>query len=163
MVANVWARSAFVFIAASGWISALHGQHPQFDVASVKPTKITEQTYIVFYPGGRLVARNFPLGSLVKAAWHLQNDQIDGGPKWIRSDGFDVEARADGNPSREQLLVMLRSLLVERFKLVVRSEVRELPVYELQVVRPDRKLVPSLRRSSSSGFTPLNLALGMQM
>jgi hypothetical protein len=85
-------RWAIVCLVLSGYATGgTRGQNSQFDVASVKPTNVAEQTYLVFYPGGRLSAKTLSLGSLIKAAWRLQSDQLDGPVrKWIRSEGFDV-------------------------------------------------------------------------
>ena len=65
---------------------------PTFEVASVKPTKIAGASLIMLYPGGRFSATNFALRGLITRAWGLQSDQVDGGPGWSRSDGFDIEA-----------------------------------------------------------------------
>jgi uncharacterized protein (TIGR03435 family) len=124
-----------------------NGRPPAFDVASVKPTKIAGTSLFMLYPGGRFSATNFALRGLITRAWGLQSDQVDGGPAWIKSDGFDVEAKAEGNPPADQIWLMLRTLLAERFKLVMRTETRELPIYELVMARNDGKLGPALRPS----------------
>jgi uncharacterized protein (TIGR03435 family) len=58
-----------------------------------------------------------------------------GGPRWLESDRFDIEAKATGNPRREQVLTMLQSMLADRFKLALHRETRELPVYEMAVAK----------------------------
>lgn len=133
---------------------AVHGQDRQ--LASVTPTTIIGDRSILVFPRGRIIAKNLSLSRLIQVAWRLQDNQLDGGARWIRSERFDVDARADGNASRDQLRLMLRSLLTKRFKLVVRSELRDLPIYELRVARPDRTLGPSLRPSSFGGCTPVD-------
>lgn len=135
-----------------------HGQNRQFDVASVKPTAISAGRSIVLFPLGGIKARNVSLSSLIKIAWQLQDDQLDGDASWIRSERFDVEASLEGNPSRDELRLMLRSLLTKRFKLAVRTEVRELPIFELRVARHDRRLGPSLQPSPFGGCTPIDLS-----
>jgi uncharacterized protein (TIGR03435 family) len=107
---------------------------PAFDVASIKPAPHDLQGGgYNFGPGGRTVITNFTLKNLVQIAWHLQDFQIAGGPVWVDSDRFNVEARAEGNPDDEQSRLMLRSLLADRFHLTVHSETRELPIYVLAV------------------------------
>ncbi len=69
--------------------------------------------------------------------------QISGGPGWIDSDRFDIEAKAEGNP-REEMMAgpMLQRLLEDRFQLKVHREMRERPVYLLTVAKSGRKLQP---------------------
>jgi uncharacterized protein (TIGR03435 family) len=134
--------------------------HPAFEVASVKPTKIAGTSFVLLYPGGRFSATNVTLGGLIARAWGLQTDQVDGGPAWLQSDGFDIEAKAEGNPPADQIWLMLRTLLAERFKLVVRTETRELPVYELVPARNEGTLGPSLRPSLETNCAKSALAAG---
>jgi len=117
-------------------------------VASVKlHTSDDQRVMMVAQPGGRFVAMNIPLRMLIRTAYQLQDDQIVGGPKWLATDRFDIEARAaDTGPAiNPQLLVMLQSLLADRFKLTTHREMRELPVFGLERTRPDSALGPGLR------------------
>src|SRR5580704_7910048 len=90
-----------------------------FEVASVKPNKSGDQRVrIDTPPGGRFVATNVPLRNLIRFAYGVQDVQLVGGPDWIRSERFDVAAKAEGNlppftPSGppEPLLTMVRTLL----------------------------------------------------
>jgi uncharacterized protein (TIGR03435 family) len=125
---------------------------PSFEVASVKTNTSGDQRVMIQTPpGGRFTATNVPLRNLIVLAYRLQNFQLIGGPDWIRSERFDIVAKAEGNlppftPSGppEPLLGMVRTLLAERFKLVVHHETRELPIYALVVARTDGKLGPQL-------------------
>jgi uncharacterized protein (TIGR03435 family) len=128
---------------------------PVFDVASVKLTKTNGLSLIQLLPGGRLRATNFSLHGLIARAWRVQPDQVEGGPGWIRSEGYDIEAKADGDPSGDQMWLMLRALLTERFTLSIDSDTRELPVYELSMANKDGRLGPSLRRFSESNCVRL--------
>ena len=68
---------------------------------------------------------------------------ISGGPAWMRSDRYDIEAKAEGNPSAQRMQgPMLRALLEDRFKLKVHLEAREGRVYELTVAKSGFKLQP---------------------
>lgn len=123
-------------------------QRPEFEVASVKPhTSDDRREFMVAQPGGRFIAGNLRLRLLIRTAFQLQNDQIVGGPPWLDTDRFDIEARAStdlavGNP---QMLELLKSLLADRFKLTTHKERRELPVFALERGRRDGTLGPSLR------------------
>ena len=69
---------------------------------------------------------------------------IIGGPAWIHSDLYSIEATADGNPSQEMMHgPMLQVLLEDRFKLKIHREAREVPVYELTVAEGGAKLQPA--------------------
>jgi len=66
---------------------------------------------------------------------------LTGGPKWIESDLFTIEAKADGLPSARMMLgPMLQVLLEDHFKIKLRREVKEIPVYEMRVVPSGFKL-----------------------
>jgi uncharacterized protein (TIGR03435 family) len=127
---------------------AIDASAPVFEVASVKPTKVSGSAYYFFHPGGRFTATNFPLKGLITRAYRLQGNQVEGGPSWVSSDGFDIEAKAEGNPPPEQVLLMVRALLAERFKLKLRTETRQLPIYALELARSDGKLGSGLRPAS---------------
>jgi uncharacterized protein (TIGR03435 family) len=76
--------------------------------------------------------------------------QIVGGPNWKNTERFDVIAKAaEGSyPSRQELNLMLQSLLADRFKLRVRRDTAIGPIYSLVVARTDGTLGPHLRRSA---------------
>jgi uncharacterized protein (TIGR03435 family) len=128
----------------------------KFEVASVRPnTSGSSSISIQNQPGGRYTATNVPLRLLIRNAYRIQDSQLSGAPDWVASERFDIVAKADGpmsppmpggGPSRTQL--MLRSLLEERFKLAVRWETREAPIYALTLARPDGKLGPQIRPST---------------
>jgi uncharacterized protein (TIGR03435 family) len=124
-----------------------------FEVASVKPNTSSDLRGMGLRssPGGRFVATGVPLLILVATAYHLpfQSDRISGGPPWIRSERFDIEAKApdgalpasDTSEVRDQKMrLMLQSLLADRFKLTIRRETKELPVYSLVVAKNGPKL-----------------------
>jgi uncharacterized protein (TIGR03435 family) len=106
-------------------------------------------------PGGRFTVTQMPVSSLITMAYGIQRFQLVGGPGWMTTDRFDINAIAEdvpvqppvpGTPNRMQLL--LRSLLKERFALVSHNETRELPLSYLVVARDDRKLGERLRPSA---------------
>jgi uncharacterized protein (TIGR03435 family) len=91
-------------------------------------------------PGGRLTSTDAPLLLLIQNAYRLQAFQVVGGPGWINSDGYDIEAKP-GRPAEEkQVWTMLQSLLADRFRLTVHRETREMPAYALTVAKNGPKL-----------------------
>jgi bla regulator protein blaR1 len=126
---------------------------PSFEAASVKPNKSGDRrTAMIFQPGGRFNATNVTLQMLISTAYGtpqpLPSFQIIGGPDWIDADRFDVVAKAPGDiqPGPDgPLPLMVRTLLKERFGLVVHTETRDLPVYALVMARSDRKTGSQLK------------------
>ena len=90
--------------------------------------------------GGRLTAHNAPLTLLIQRAYAVQAFQVVGGPAWINTDGYDIEAKPEGDTDRKQMWLMLQTLLADRFKLTLHRETRELPVYDLTVAKRGPKL-----------------------
>jgi uncharacterized protein (TIGR03435 family) len=117
-----------------------------FDVASVK---ISQQQVGRDYEGaisiGRagIVGRNVTLKSLIAEAYRLQPHRVLGGPGWFDYDQYDVEAKAAGPASADQLLLMLRALLAERFRLALHRETKELQVYQLVADKKGPEIRPS--------------------
>ena len=119
-------------------IGALYAQQarPAFETTSVKPNKSVDRRFgIVPSPGGRLRATNSTLKQLINVAYALPDFRIVGSTGWMSGDRFDIEAKAAGDPSREQLVLMLQSLLADRFQLMVHRETRELPTYEFKLMK----------------------------
>jgi uncharacterized protein (TIGR03435 family) len=80
--------------------------------------------------------------------------QIEGGPSWIDSDRYQIEAKAEGAPGGEMMRgALLQALLEDRFKLKIRRETREVPVYALSV----GKVVPKLQAAKEGGCIPLDM------
>jgi uncharacterized protein (TIGR03435 family) len=129
-----------------------------FDVASVKASPRPEPNpfgfpvgpTIRFLPGGRLTATQATLRDLIRRAYDVQDVRIIGGPEWMGSDRFDVVAVAEAGAGGglDDLQRMLRSLLVDRFTMRLRTETRDIPVYDLVKARGDGKLGPQLRPST---------------
>lgn len=68
---------------------------------------------------------------------------IEGGPAWIRSDRYRINAKAEGEPSQRMMQgPMLRGLLEDRFRLTTHRETRTVPVYELTAINGRTKLQP---------------------
>lgn len=149
-----------LLIVAMGWISTATpgAQAPAFEVASVKPNSSGSDVQSGRSVKGTITLTNMPLRALVGNAFGVRLDRVLGGPGWIDSERFDITARAPGNASDEQIRLMLRALLAQRFTLVVHTEAREQPAYALVRARDDGRLGPNLIASSdcdkAAQFTP---------
>ncbi len=128
-----------------------------FDVASVKEDKSDANPHANFpltfaddHPstGGLFAVVNFRLGSYIGFAYKLTPSQQQlvraQLPKWATMESFDIEAKAQGNPTKDQMRLMMQSLLADRLKLAVHHETRQLPVFALVLVKPG-KTGPQLR------------------
>jgi uncharacterized protein (TIGR03435 family) len=126
-----------------------------FDVASVRPGVEGAMKGMDFLdpgseaapsPGG-LFSWNVPLALLINFAYDLRSPQQrreawQGLPKSEQEKWYTVEARAQGNPTRDELRQMVRSLLEERFQLAAHMEKRSSPAYALEVAKPGLGLKP---------------------
>lgn len=113
---------------------------PTFEVASVKPNpNVKAVSSKVANPGG-LVYLFVTLSDCIQAAYGVNDEQISG-PDWIRSEHYDIQGKAEGNPNSDQLMAMLQTLLSERFQLKMHREQKELPVYALTVAKGESRLV----------------------
>ena len=147
-----------VLIAFAGFGAARHAQNADpppvvFEAASVKPNRSGESnTSMRRAPGGRYNATNAPLPLLITFAYQIQPFQLQGGPSWMRTDRFDIVAKLDGDPpfvpmssaEPDPLMLAMRTLLADRFRLAVHWETQEMPIYALVLARADRKLGPNM-------------------
>ena len=128
-----------------------------FEVASIRPYTGSERAITInTEPGGRFVATNVSVRTLIRIAYQLENFQVIDAPSWVNDDSFDVLAKGDrelppmGGPfsGPPDLREMLRALLRVRFGLVARVETRQLPAFALTFARDDRKLGNDLKPSA---------------
>jgi uncharacterized protein (TIGR03435 family) len=123
----------------------------EFEVASVKPNKSDAPPSSnnplgpgnVYSPyGGFFQAANFPLYTYIGFAYKIMGNQEQflrpQMPAWVMTDRFDIQGRAEGNPDKDQMRLMMRSLLADRFKLAIHYETRQVPVFALVLSKPGR-------------------------
>src|SRR5437764_13485953 len=103
---------------------------PAFEVASVK-TNNSGARFQMFprLEGEHVTATNTPLRSLIQVAYNVGSDLLVGGPSSIYTERFDITAKVGGPLTGNSWQLMLRSLLAERFKLIVHTETRERPIF----------------------------------
>ena len=75
----------------------------------------------------------------------LREYEFSGGPGWISTDRFSITAKAETNAPRDQIMLMLRAVLVDRFQMKFRVEKKELPAYVLTVANPPWRPTPRMR------------------
>jgi uncharacterized protein (TIGR03435 family) len=142
-------RTLTIATLAAVSLSHMHCQ-PAFEVASITPSKpgtpapAMEHAGMVqfIYPGGRFSASATTLKFLLEWAYGIQPSQHTGGPSWMDTDRYDIVAKAEGNPTDAQMEQMVRTLLVDRFKLKFHRESKELSAYVMSVGKTAPKLYP---------------------
>jgi len=129
----------------------LHGEsssrNAAFEVASVRLNprwKYTDPGYSMdsdeaYKDDNGLFLVDVPLTTLIAFAYKLdlQNAMIIGVPKWADGQSYEVRARVPEHVMKDQVRVMMQSLLRERFHLALHFEQRELPAYALDLIKPN--------------------------
>ena len=109
---------------------------PEFEVASIKLNKSGDMRMMVRpSPGGRFTVTNVPMQFVVTMAYRIKDFQLSGAPPWLMAERYDIEAKAEGNPSFDAMLPMLQTLLEDRLQLKIHRESKELQVYSLVVAK----------------------------
>lgn len=121
---------------------------PVFEVATIKPNKTGNGRWKMEFTPDGLTAMDVSLRYAIKDAYGIYDDRRwSGGPAWLDSDKWDIEAKFDVSefkePTLEQRRSMLQALLADRFKLVIHHEIRESPVYALVLAKKGPKFQAS--------------------
>jgi len=111
-----------------------------FEVASVKPGDPAAPGMSVHSTPGGIFLENNTLRNLLLNAYHIRSDQIEGGPKWLDSARFTIDAKLPKGVSSRLLPKALQSLLEDRFQLQIHRETRVRPVFALVQAKGGSKL-----------------------
>jgi len=121
------------------------GNKPSFASATVKPNKTGDVRVMMrMVPGGAWDASNVTLESMIRLAYRLQEAQLVGGPAWIYTDRYDIQAQSAQGGTPKEFGERMQSLLAERFNLKLHSETREIPIYALVPANADGSRGPAL-------------------
>ena len=140
---------------------------PAFSVASVKPNKSENRPTSnvplgpgdVFAPtGGFFSASNQTLMTYLNFAYRIMSNQrpyvLPKLPGWATTERFDIQARTEGNPGKDEMRLMMRTLLADRFKLAVHNETRQVPMFAIVFAKAE-KMGPHLRLHSNDTPCPI--------
>ena len=109
---------------------------PAFEVAATKRnTGVTSGESIHIRRGGGFEIQNMPVRGMIREAYRMSGYQVSGGPGWIDSERYDIVAKAGGDATPEEFMLMLKALLEDRFGLKAHRETREGSVYVLSVTK----------------------------
>ena len=154
---NLWAAMLASIIAAPCVAKAQTAATPSFEVSTVKPSDPNKMGHSLMMSKDKFWTEAQTLRAMVIFAYGLNmgsDQQVSGGPSWIGSAQFDVEAKEDQETvdkltkmtpedRTEVIRGMVRELLAERFKLKVHHESKELPVFTMTVAKGGVKMTPA--------------------
>jgi uncharacterized protein (TIGR03435 family) len=160
--------------AVPDWQTAA-GTKLEFDVASIKPNKTDISPSNLSHSnfpmgpgdmynsnGGHLIATNWHFAFYLQFAYKMTSGQFIAVmkqlPDWTKTERFDIEAKVEGEPTKDQMRLMMQSLLAERFKLAIHRETQQLPVFALVLAKPGKtgpKLLPHPAGDTSCSNAPL--------
>ena len=106
---------------------------PAFEVVSVKSARSGAGGMDITSDPGRLTLRNVTLRFCIEAAYHLKDYQVSGGPGWLNTEVYDIDAKASGPATSGEMYRMLQPMLADRFKLALNWEAHEAQGYALLV------------------------------
>jgi uncharacterized protein (TIGR03435 family) len=142
--AGVWARITVTVVAVASvallaplrTVASALGQRPstgrpQFEVASIRPSTSEFDRIMHVRPLPDRLTADATVQVLMQYAYSVSPFQLLGGPSWLRSARYEINAKADAPVASDQLFLMLRSLLEDRFVLKTHRETRESPVFTL--------------------------------
>jgi len=125
-------------------------QPPQFLAADVHVSAKTQNQFMraPSSRGERYEVKNATMVDLIGLAYSSNTTKILGGPSWLEMDRFDVTAKQPPQTTPDMQRLMLRSLLKDRFKLVIREDTKPMPTYALTIGKK-----PQLKEADGSGDT----------
>src|ERR1700744_4975589 len=136
---------------------------PKVDVATIKPNDSgATSMQVLTFRGRNLITQNSSLADLIMFAYSVQMKQIIGAPDWIEKDRYDVNATPDveGTPTADQVRILIRNLLADRFQLKFHHDKRELSAFVLRVGKDGAKVKPSQPNGNLHGVGMQQAATG---
>lgn len=121
---------------------------PAFDAAVVKSNNSGSGHSSMHTRPANVQITNNSLRQMIIAAYRIRDYQLSG-PEWLRSERFDIDAKAPFGTPESQLMPMLQTLLKDRFKLETHKETKEFPVYGLVPSKAGFRLQPVAGKGSS--------------
>ncbi len=131
---------------------------PSFDVATIKPNPSGDVTLRQLTMNGRnFILRNGSLADMISFAYNVQKKQIVNAPDWEDKDRYDIAAvpNVEGAPNLDQVRIMMRKLLADRYALKFHHEKREMAAFVLSAGKSE----PKLTKSESTNPMPNNVGI----
>jgi uncharacterized protein (TIGR03435 family) len=133
---------SYTFLTAAAVLAQQPDAHavPEFEAASIKPSPEGPGHTGWHSDPGLVTLQNQSLKGLVAIAWTLQDNQVEGGPKWMDSDRYLIQARTPGPSEDPQMRLMLQALLKDRFQLAFHMESKVVPGFALVTAKNGLKI-----------------------
>ena len=151
------AVGTMILITAAATFAQQAAPKPTFEVASIKPSppeNVGVQSYV---KGDRYTAMTATLRDLISFAYRLRSFQISGGPAWASSAAYNISAKMDPGAKPDESLLMMQSLLADRFKLKFHRITKDRAGYALVVDKSGPKLTESKNPGPGLGHGRGNL------
>jgi uncharacterized protein (TIGR03435 family) len=142
--------AVMLLLTCTGGAGLVQNQPLTYEVTSIKPSDSGRLGASTNTFAGLFKATNATLRYLIQYAYSLKDFQVAGGPGWIGSEKYDIEAKSGSKAEDHEFSSMMRSILADRFQLKFHRETRELPVYALVLAKGGPKLAPALKDQKSS-------------
>ena len=128
---------------------------PAFEVATIKPTNPDVQGRGARVQDSNISLRNLTLTEIMRNVYDVHPNLLIGLPAWASSERYDITGKPDvpGQPNQDQLKIMLRKLLADRFQLKFHKDQRELPVFSLGVVKGGPKITRNDAKAETQNET----------
>jgi uncharacterized protein (TIGR03435 family) len=126
---------------------------PVFEAATIKPADPQAGGSSSWHTKpGRLIATNQTLKNYIMIAYHVEDYQISGCPKWGDSNRYDINAKLEGpaEVKDDKVRAALQTLLAERFQLAFHRETKSMTTYALVVAKKGFKLKEAEAKGGSS-------------
>ncbi len=146
-----------------------------FEVATIKPSRPGDNMVQLFMSHGKFTTKGETLKGIIKLAYDIKSDnQLSGGPSWISSEKYDIEAKEEASVAdklqklsfeeqAKQVRLMVQALLADRFNLKVSHQTKDLPVYALVVAKSGPKLTQTEVPQPASDGAPNKAFRGIRM
>lgn len=115
---------------------------PAFEVASVKVSHEPPGSDASKSTPGSIWMRNMTPRAIIAMAYSVREFQVLGGPKWLDSERYDIDAKSAGAPQGARVWAMLQTLLAQRFQVALHHETKATPGYSLVVIKSGMKVQP---------------------
>jgi uncharacterized protein (TIGR03435 family) len=162
LVIGVLTVSTFGQLAATG-SSDSSTADPRFQVATIKPSG-PEESRTMQIRGNRFATTDTSVVDLLKYAYGFHEQEIVGGPKWLKAQKFDVvgDPETQTRPSSDDFKKMVQNLLTDRFHLVAHYEMKGLSVFEIVPAKSGPTLTRTTRTDGipTVGYLPGQLNVG---
>jgi len=136
-------RCLIAIVLGMAAVGVATAQNFTFEVAAIRPSNSGRPGMSIETDAGRFKAINATVSFLIQYAYGVKDFQLIGGPGWIGSDKYDIEAKSEIKANDREFPSMMQALLADRFQLKFHRETREFPIFGLVVAKGGPKLTPA--------------------